>query len=246
MNTPFAAPRRGRISLVALAIVVVGGAFALGWFLGHRGSGAIQENAVEVAPPLRGPVQLSAGDVASPATVEAGLIAQVHWDTRIPVRRDKYSKQFQTVAQTFTPPEGAEALTGLDVFVGYSIGTRALVQVLEVPDRRDLSSVRVIRTVQMDLFEAERTSFYPVAMEPPIPLQAGKTYGFLIEVDRNSDEVGIGLISNQDVYDGGEAWYFRRQIRGNGELISNDHAWQYQHDDLTFRARFEGGSVVGQ
>jgi len=238
MNRPLAAPGRDRLPLVATISLVAIGSFSLGWFLANSGSGGSRETGVEDAPGLARPVQLGAGDVASPARVGPALIEQVQWDTHIPVHRDEYSQEFQRVAQTFTPPDGAETLTRLDVFVGYSVGTRARVHVLEVPDRRDPISARVIRTVEMDLFEANRSAFYSLAMDPPIPLHPETTYGFLVEVDGSSDEVGIGVISNQDVYTEGEAWYFTRQVAGNGELISNQHAWQYHHDDLTFRAAF--------
>lgn len=238
MDEPFAAPRRGPRPVIAAVIVMVVGAFALGWFVGRSGLGADRAGD-EDAPAQTDPVRLTGGDVAEPATVTSGSIVQDQWDSHIPVRHDQYSEQFQKVAQTFTPPEGAESWTRLDLFVGYAIGTRAFVHIVEVPNRRDFVSARVLRTVRMDLFEAKRGTFYSLAIDPPIPLEAGTTYGFLVEVNRTSDELGIGLISTQDVYDGGEAWYFTRQIGGNGEIISNQHAWQYQHNELTFRTSFE-------
>lgn len=172
------------------------------------------------------------------AAPEPDVVAQEQADTAFPVKLDTYSGQYQAVAQTFTAPQDRVALAQIAPYVSYTVGDRAILEVRRLERRRDPVSGSPLASATLDLFGVKRGAYHTVDLSPPIPMKPGGIYSFVVRVERRSDEIGIGGTSHSDTYPGGEAWYYTRQFGGNGELISDQHAWTHHHSDLQFKLLF--------
>jgi uncharacterized membrane protein len=173
-----------------------------------------------------------------PTPQETFTVAQEEQDTYFPVKFFPYTGDCQAVAQTFSPPRGGMFLTDLSLFIHYSIGDVAFLDLYEVEGRRHPEAGDRLASERINLFSAPRTDWTTVRFERPVRMKAARRYAFVIRVRRLGTEVGVGRISFQDLYPKGEAWYYTRPVGGNGEILANRHVWQYEHDDLAFRLDF--------
>lgn len=163
------------------------------------------------------------------------IYSQEQRDTAFPVRVDPSTKQFQQIAQTFTVQEDNLSLIAISPYVSYAVGETALLSVFELDDPKSPTGGTALVTIPLDLTDIKRTSFNRFSVGEPIPLQKGQLYSFVIYLEEEKSEIGIGKISYQDVYSYGKAWYFSKLIGGNGAVLDTNHDWRTSQDDLTFK-----------
>jgi hypothetical protein len=146
--------------------------------------------------------------------------------------------KFQEVAQTFVAPADNLVLVRIELFVTASAGPAACLQVYEVDDFYTAPALgKELRFARIELPDSRSGDYRTIEIDPPLRLERNKVYGFVVSVDEEEREVGVGL-TRSDVLPHGSAWYYSRLIGDNGKVLDQKHAWRTRSDDLTFRITF--------
>ena len=191
--------------------------------------------------PLAGVILLASCKSAprTPVVVPDGpFIVQDMRDASFPVKYLSRFNEFQEVAQTFVAPADNLVLVRIALFVTGSVGPAAYLQVYEVDGFNTAPTFgKDLRFARIELHESRHGSYQSAEIDPPLPLERNKVYGFTVSVDEEGREVGVGL-TRTDVIPYGSAWYYSRLIGENGRVLDQKHAWRTRSDDLTFRITF--------
>jgi hypothetical protein len=191
---------------------------------------------------LAGVLLLASCKAAPPAPLpqmpDGPFMVQDLRDSSFPVKYLPRFSEYQEVAQTFIAPADKLLLVRIALFVTTSAGPAGYLQVYEVDDFNTAPTFgKQLRFNRIDLSETTRGEYHDVEIIPPLPLERNKVYGFLISVDEEDREIGVGL-TRTDVVPAGGAWYYSRLIGDNGKVLDQRHAWRMRGDDLTFRITF--------
>ncbi len=191
--------------------------------------------------PLAGVILLASCKSAprTPLVVPDGpFIVQDMRDASFPVKYLSRFNEFQEVAQTFVAPADNLVLVRIALFVTGSVGPAACLQVYEIDGFNTAPTFgKDLRFARIELPESCNGDYQSVEIDPPLPLERKKVYGFVVSVDEEEREVGLGL-TRSDVLPYGSAWYYSRLIGENGRVLNHKHAWRTRGDDLTFRITF--------
>ncbi len=193
--------------------------------------------------PLAGMILL-ASCKSAPRTVEPIVVpdgpfmVQDLRDSSFPVKYLSRFNEFQEVAQTFVAPADNLVLVRIGLFVTASVGPAAYLQVYEVDDFNTAPTFgKDLRFARIELPGSRTGDYQSIEIDPPLPLERNRVYGFVVSVDEEDREIGLGL-TRSDVIPYGSAWYYSRLIGDNGKVLDQKHAWRTRSDDLTFRITF--------
>jgi hypothetical protein len=192
-------------------------------------------------------VALGAGAVLAREILVSGARARQHPLTVVQVTRTntfpiqfvKSAGQFLKVAQTFRAPRAGVLLRQVIPFVAWQSGEgQAYVRIYQVRTPGNPESGVPLRTLQLKLSDQSESSFEGLSLDPPLPLDAEKTYAFVIEVKTHGDALGIGQATDRNLYPSGTAWYFASRTASKDEPAEASYSWRTYNDDLTFKLLF--------